>query len=116
MYARRTATRRRISDKRLGRIVNAKIEEPVVPRAAGVLRLDNQNRRRLAPSYVAAFNLSRAGDPTEAAARLFAGLRELDALGAHLRLVRIAAMPIPDRGLGLAINDRLRRAAAPRSG
>jgi L-threonylcarbamoyladenylate synthase len=38
----------------------------------------------------------------------------LDAAGARLGLSRIAAMPVPDTGLGLAINDRLRRAAAPR--
>jgi L-threonylcarbamoyladenylate synthase len=50
----------------------------------------------------------------EAAARLFAGLRWLDAEGAKLGLTRIAAMPIPEAGLGAAINDRLARAAAPR--
>ncbi len=55
-------------------------------------------------------NLSLSGDLKEAAANLFAMLRELDASGAR----RIAAMPIPERGLGEAINDRLRRAAAPR--
>lgn len=55
-------------------------------------------------------NLSRSGNLTEAAANLFAMLRELDASGAR----RIAVMPIPEHGLGEAINDRLRRAAAPR--
>jgi L-threonylcarbamoyladenylate synthase len=55
-------------------------------------------------------NLSAAGDLVEAAANLFAMLRALDRSGAK----RIAVMPIPDRGLGRAINDRLRRAAAPR--
>ena len=45
-----------------------------------------------------------------AAANLFAMLRELDRPG----LKGIAVMPIPETGLGLAINDRLRRAAAPR--
>jgi L-threonylcarbamoyladenylate synthase len=58
----------------------------------------------------AVFNLSEAGDLTEAATRLFAGLRALDAKG----LQRIAVMPIPEIDLGRAINDRLRRAAAPR--
>jgi L-threonylcarbamoyladenylate synthase len=52
-------------------------------------------------------NLSRSGDLTEAAANLFAMLRRLD----QPRLARIAVMPIPDVGLGRAINDRLRRAA-----
>jgi L-threonylcarbamoyladenylate synthase len=55
-------------------------------------------------------NLSRTGDLKEAAANLFAMLRKLDATGVS----RIAVMPIPDRDLGEAINDRLRRAAAPR--
>jgi L-threonylcarbamoyladenylate synthase len=53
-------------------------------------------------------NLSPAGDLTEAAAHLFAHLRALDRSGA----AAIAAMPIPEEGLGAAINDRLRRAAA----
>jgi L-threonylcarbamoyladenylate synthase len=56
-------------------------------------------------------NLSPAGDVTEAAANLFAMLRELDATGAGA----IAVMPIPQEGLGEAINDRLSRAAAPRN-
>jgi L-threonylcarbamoyladenylate synthase len=60
------------------------------------------------------FNLSERRDLTEAAARLFEGLRWLDAEGARLRLRRIAVMPVPLEGLGLAINDRLQRAAAPR--
>ncbi len=60
---------------------------------------------------VAARNLSACGDLNEAAANLFAHLRALDASGASV----IAVMPIPDIGLGAAINDRLIRAAAPRS-
>lgn len=55
-------------------------------------------------------NLSPQGDLVEAAANLFAYLRALDTSGA----TRIAVMPVPERGLGEAINDRLRRAAAPR--
>lgn len=61
-----------------------------------------------------AFSLSDSGDLAEAAARLFAGLRTLDAEGRRRGFVRIAAMPVPCEGLGLAINDRLARAAAPR--
>ena len=57
-------------------------------------------------------NLSPDGDLTEAAANLFAYLRELD----DQAYSGIAAMPIPDRGLGRAINDRLRRAALPGTG
>jgi L-threonylcarbamoyladenylate synthase len=55
-------------------------------------------------------NLSPRGDLTEAAANLFAMLRALDRDGA----TTIAVMPIPNQGLGEAINDRLARAAAPR--
>ena len=54
--------------------------------------------------------LTLEGDLTEAAANLFGYLRALDAKGAHV----IAVMPIPDHGLGGAINDRLRRAAVER--
>jgi L-threonylcarbamoyladenylate synthase len=56
-------------------------------------------------------NLSPSGDLREAAANLFAFLRALDAQGP----AQIAVMPVPGRGLGEAINDRLRRASAPRN-
>ncbi|MEL6888442.1 MAG: L-threonylcarbamoyladenylate synthase, partial [Pseudomonadota bacterium] len=54
-------------------------------------------------------NLSETADLTQAAARLFDALHSLDATGRN-----IAVAPVPDHGLGAAINDRLRRAAAPR--
>jgi L-threonylcarbamoyladenylate synthase len=60
------------------------------------------------------YQLSESGDPTEAASRLFSGLRKLDEEAAMLGLSTIAVMSVPDGGLGRAINDRLRRAAAPR--
>jgi L-threonylcarbamoyladenylate synthase len=53
---------------------------------------------------------SRFGDLAEAAANLFAMLRRFD----RPPFTGIAVMPIPEHGLGRAINDRLRRAAAPR--
>ncbi len=56
------------------------------------------------------FQLSVTKDLTEAASRLFEGLRCLDRAPSR----RIAVMPVPDTGLGAAINDRLQRAAAPR--
>jgi L-threonylcarbamoyladenylate synthase len=56
--------------------------------------------------------LSRSGDLAEAAANLFAMLRRLD----RPSFTGIAVMPIPEHRLGRAINDRLRRAAAPRGG
>ncbi|RED18318.1 L-threonylcarbamoyladenylate synthase [Pontivivens insulae] len=55
------------------------------------------------------WTLSPTGDLTEAAANLFAMLHRADRVA-----TRIAVMPIPQTGLGLAINDRLNRAAAPR--
>ncbi|MEZ5818319.1 MAG: L-threonylcarbamoyladenylate synthase [Hyphomicrobiaceae bacterium] len=64
-----------------------------------------------APAYDGPLlNLSPRGDLAEAAANLFAALRRLDRSGAK----GLAVMPIPEHGLGAAINDRLRRAAAPR--
>jgi L-threonylcarbamoyladenylate synthase len=57
-----------------------------------------------------ALNLSPTGDLQEAAANLFAMLRRLD----DPKHRAIAVMPVPGTGLGAAINDRLRRAAAPR--
>ena len=57
----------------------------------------------------AALDLSASGDLAEAAANLFAMMRALDGQAAG-----IAVAPIPEEGLGVAINDRLSRAAAPR--
>ena len=56
-------------------------------------------------------NLSQKENLTEAAANLFDYLHRLDEMGAE----KIAVSPIPEEGLGIAINDRLRRAAAPKS-
>ena len=74
------------------------------------------NARSAAPDeYLIAFgstdgdaNFSPTGDLVEAAARLFDLIHQADASPKS----RIAVAPIPDRGLGAAINDRLRRAAA----
>jgi len=62
------------------------------------------------PGFAEVLWLSRTGDLAEAAANLFAMLRRLD----RPDFSGIAVMRIPERGLGRAINDRLRRAAAPR--
>jgi len=58
------------------------------------------------------FSLSPSGDLAEAAAALFHLLREADRIAGPAGAIAVA--PIPDRGLGRAINDRLARAAAPR--
>jgi L-threonylcarbamoyladenylate synthase len=77
---------------------------PLEERAgAGVLTLRNEFE-----GYAAGRVLSHNGDLREAAAAFFEALHELDALGVE----RIDAEPFEERGLGLAIMDRLRRAAA----
>ncbi len=63
------------------------------------------------PGGAAVFQLSLSGDVVEAASLLFEGLRSLDRV---VGVRGIAVMPVPEAGLGLAINDRLERAAAPR--
>jgi L-threonylcarbamoyladenylate synthase len=92
------------------------LESHYAPRAA--LRLNArqaQNGEALlafgsgAPAM--ALNLSNSGNLREAAANLFSMLRKLDASGTQT----IAVMPIPNEGLGEAINDRLARAAATRA-
>ncbi|HXE16391.1 MAG TPA: L-threonylcarbamoyladenylate synthase [Stellaceae bacterium] len=62
------------------------------------------------PANDATLNLSPGGDLVEAASHLFAYLRALDLP----QYSGIAVMPIPDTGIGAAINDRLRRGAAKR--
>ncbi len=59
-----------------------------------------------------ALTLSASGDLTQAAANLFHLLREADRIAGPTGTIAFA--PIPEQGLGRAINDRLRRAAAPR--
>ena len=64
------------------------------------------------PGFAEVVWLSRTNDLAEAAANLFSMLRQLD----RPPSTGIAVAPIPKHGLGLAINDRLRRAATPRRG
>ena len=64
------------------------------------------------PGFAEVAWLSRTNDLAEAATNLFAMLRQLD----RPPFTGIAVTPIPDRGLGRAINDRLRRAATPQRG
>lgn len=112
-----------------GRIESGDVDEPA-PRSPGRLpshyapslpvRLNATSTRpgeallafgpEAPPGFAEVLWLSRTGDLAEAAAKLFAMLRRLDRDG----FTGIAVMPIPERGLGRAINDRLRRAAAPR--
>jgi len=75
------------------------------PGRAGLLAWSRSARP---PGFAAMEVLTPRGDPREAAARLFAAMRRLDALGMDV----IAAEPPPPGGLGAAILDRLRKAAA----
>jgi L-threonylcarbamoyladenylate synthase len=94
------------------------LESHYAPRAK--LRLDAKSVKNdeallafgpaTAPGANIVLNLSKRGDLKEAAANLFAMIRQLDS-----KADAIAVMPIPETGLGEAINDRLRRAAAPRN-
>ena len=113
-------------EKAIGKISVA-IDEPDSPKSPGQLlkhyapctplrlsfEIPRHNEALLAfgsptPSgFAKTLNLSETGDCTEAAANLFKFLHELDKGGFDA----IACMPIPEAGLGQAINDRLRRAA-----
>ena len=125
------AVARRDIEKAIGaKLFDPASSDPTAPRAPGMLaqhyapsaslRLDARDVRPgeallafglpLPPGAdkaAAVINLSEGGDVIEAASRLFGALRDLDRMSD-----RIAVMPIPNEGLGEAINDRLRRGAA----
>lgn len=84
-----------------------RLEVTGCPPGAALLAFGNRQGREDVGRML---NLSRSGDLAEAAANLYAMLKRLDAAGPAL----IAVEPIPQQGLGIAINDRLKRAAAPR--
>lgn len=94
------------------------VEPEATPRARpgerlGLLAASEAGRRTaeaVGGPFVAVEVLSPTGDPVEAAARLFDALHALDAAD----LDRIVAQPVPEIGLGRAVMDRLRRAAAAR--
>jgi len=86
------------------RLLNGRPPDLTSPGRVGLLAFTPTPAR----GYVAVEVLATDGSPVTAAARLFAALRRLDALGLEL----ILAEPCPETGLGLAILDRLRRAAA----
>ncbi|MGB7432616.1 MAG: L-threonylcarbamoyladenylate synthase [Ahrensia sp.] len=82
----------------------AQVREGEALLAFGPTRVNN------AAHAAAIANLSESGDMQQAAANLYTMLSQLDRSGA----ATIAVEPVPSQGLGVAINDRLRRAAAPR--
>jgi len=118
-------------ERALGRALEVAPLEPAAPLAPGMLASHYAPKARLrldaeapqpgeallafgpAPQFSGpTLNLSPRGDLIEAAANLFSHLRALDASGVNC----IAVMRLPHEGLGEAINDRLARAAAPRTG
>jgi L-threonylcarbamoyladenylate synthase len=89
----------------------AMVETNVTACPAGAALLAfGKGKDRYRSGACAMLNLSQSGDLREAAANLYAMLKQLDAGKPKLIVVE----PIPNHGLGLAINDRLSRAAAPR--
>lgn len=86
-------------------LANAIIGDELNGRKAGLLSFQSPNS---AQEFAAIEVLSEEGCLREAAVRLFAAIRRLDALGLDV----IVAEPVPEVGLGRAIMDRLRRAAA----
>jgi L-threonylcarbamoyladenylate synthase len=86
--------------------VNPAMVPPEERRRAGLLAMNGDF-----PGYAEVRLLSREGDLRAAAANFFEALHELDSLGVE----RIDAQPLPEAGLGLAIMDRLVRAAASRN-
>ncbi len=85
-------------------------QKPVRPaefQRVGLLTLQLENSADCAEKFDAVRELSPTGDLTEAASNFFSALRQLDAMNLDL----IVATPFPSRGLGIALNDRLQRAA-----
>ncbi|MEM7215098.1 MAG: L-threonylcarbamoyladenylate synthase [Pseudomonadota bacterium] len=77
------------------------------PSDAALLKFGNRMPNAASP---VSLNLSETGDLVEAAANLYAYVKQLDESG----ISKICVEPIPMEGLGIAINDRLTRSAAPR--
>lgn len=104
-----------LGDQGLGIVAPGQLSSHYAPRSS--LRLNAETRlpgeRMLGFGTIEGDRtLSASGDLVEAAGNLFRHLHALDAGDDQ----SIAVAPIPERGLGRAINDRLRRAAAPREG
>lgn len=87
---------------------------PAAPVRLGVVAADSDEITIGFGSVPGDLSLSPAGDLREAAASLFDVLHQADALARERKASAIAVAPVPEAGLGRAINDRLRRAAAPR--
>lgn len=85
-------------------VINDRPEELDIEPGTGLLSIGHPVSR---DDFAAVEVLSETGDLIECAARFFAALRRLDALGLDL----IIAQPFPETGLGVALNDRLQRAA-----
>lgn len=67
------------------------------------------------PKRCIGLNLSQNGDLGEAAANFFAALTDIDEMAKLMKINTVSVAPIPNFGLGIAINDRLKRAATPKN-
>ena len=67
------------------------------------------------PKQCIGLNLSQNGDLNEAATNFFATLTDIDEMASMMKLNSVSVAPIPNVGLGIAINDRLKRAATPKN-
>ena len=67
------------------------------------------------PRNTIGLSLSQKGSLTEAASNLFSSLTDIDKMASLMNVKTVHVAPIPNFGLGVAINDRLKRAAAPRT-
>lgn len=67
------------------------------------------------PPDILGLNLSQSGDLTEAASNYFATLTDIDAMATLMKFKTVSVAPIPNFGLGVTINDRLKRAATPQN-
>ena len=85
------------------------------------LNVDTPNAKELflgfgeMPKNSVGLSLSQKGSLTEAASNLFSSLTDIDEMAKLMEISTISVAPIPSSGLGVAINDRLKRAAAPRT-
>ena len=84
------------------------------------LNIESPNSRDLflgfgnMPKNSIGLSLSQKGNLTEAASNLFSSLTDIDEMAKLMEIKTVSVAPIPNYGLGVAINDRLKRAAAPR--
>jgi L-threonylcarbamoyladenylate synthase len=118
----RTLIERKVATEDLKSIIAPGLmESHYAPDCKLNLDVDTPNSKELflgfgeMPKNSIGLSLSRKGSLTEAASNLFSSLTDIDEMGKLMEITTISVAPIPSYGLGVAINDRLKRAAAPRT-